>query len=159
MDGFDIDGLLPILCCHRTGMGAETAAHTTIFHNDRTQLVQGNGLLLVWTDIKTGSTDGETLPGIAEVPIYYCYPHAGLFLTDLEQGTGGTDLNTFHTEIAGNLFGSNNRGSGIDTCPNIQQRDRAIGTDLDTAAAANTLAGKDLFGHGPGRTQPVSTYR
>ena len=85
--------------------------------------------------------------------------HSGIFLPDALQTTGGTNFDTLHTEITGDFLCSNKWGSGMYAGPNIQHVDGTIGTDLNTATAANAPGGKYFFSDRARWSQPVGGNR
>lgn len=91
--------------------------------------------------------------------IDHCQPHAGLFLFDLFEGSGGADEDAFHAQIARNLAGINDRSSGKKSGPDVKEMDGAIRADFYAPATADTFAGKNLLGHGPRWPQTIGGHR
>lgn len=86
-------------------------------------------------------------------------PHTSFMLFDGEQCPGGADVDTLHAEETGAFYDIDDRGSGTESVANIEQFNTVVGTNFDTAAAANTFARIAVLHNCTGRSQQVVPKR
>ena len=119
----DINRLVAAFRSHRAGVGTDSTTGADSFVDERAQLIEPDSFVGIGTFVIAGATQGCAQPGKAPVAVNNGQSHPSCFLFDRLQAAGRADINAFHTQIAGNFFGFNQRSPGMNTGPQIEHDD------------------------------------